>query len=166
MTTKILVLHDLKEGLDPKLFKGKEYTEFNAFPLVSPCVGCFSCWVKTPGSCIIKDRANVFPSLIADHDELLIISRLFLGSFSPEVKRVIERSLCYVLPFFGSQGKKTVHIRRVKNDLVLKTVFYGEGSGEMVCLAEKLTLANSINICAKRHESHYFSSVEEIELPC
>ena len=43
------------------------------------CVGCFGCWTKTPGRCVIRDDAvKVYP-LIAQSDKLLYVSRVKYG---------------------------------------------------------------------------------------
>ncbi|MDR2350220.1 MAG: flavodoxin family protein [Deltaproteobacteria bacterium] len=164
MATKRLVLHDLPGETFERLAAGSGVTEFNALPRVANCVGCFKCWYKTPGTCVTKDRAGVFPKLLAEHDEILIVSRLVFGGFSPEVKAVLERSLPFVLPFMSIRDGKTAHERRRRNVFVLKTAFYGEGSGETVCLAGRMTLANSFNLGAERHESRYFPDAGTAEL--
>ena len=42
---------------------------------IRPCAGCFGCWTKTPGTCVIKDGYEHMGSLIHQADELLVISR-------------------------------------------------------------------------------------------
>jgi multimeric flavodoxin WrbA len=166
MSVKKLILHDLDRERFDKVLKGKEATEFSALPRVASCLGCFSCWVKTPGTCVIKDRATIFPRLLSYHDELIVVSRLVFGGYSPEIKAVLERSLSYLLPFFKVRDGISVHDKRGARDLVLRNVFYGEGTGEAVCLAEKITLANSRNLGASSHESRYFPNLLAAVIPC
>jgi multimeric flavodoxin WrbA len=166
MPVKKLILHDLKQEEADKVLIGKDATEFAALPKVASCQGCFSCWVKTPGTCIIKDRATIFPWLLLNHDELIVVSRLVFGGFSPAVKAVLERSLSYLLPFFHVKDGFSVHRKRGDKELVLKTIFYGDGTGDGVCLAERLTLANSRNLGAASHESRYFPNLETLVIPC
>lgn len=35
---------------------GAEDVLFSATPLVKPCAGCFGCWTRTPGVCVLRDR--------------------------------------------------------------------------------------------------------------
>ena len=44
---------------------------------IADCMGCFSCWVRTPGRCVIRDDAvGVYP-LIAHSDHVTYVSRLY-----------------------------------------------------------------------------------------
>ena len=49
---------------------------------IANCVGCFGCWTKTPGKCVIRDDAvKVYPA-IAKSDTLLYISRIKYGRYN------------------------------------------------------------------------------------
>ena len=42
---------------------------------ISSCMGCFGCWIKTPGKCVIRDDAiSVYP-LIAQADSVIYVTR-------------------------------------------------------------------------------------------
>lgn len=46
---------------------------------IADCMGCFSCWVRTPGAVRDRDDAvGVYP-LIAHSDHVIYVSRLFCG---------------------------------------------------------------------------------------
>ncbi len=67
---------------------------------IRPCCGCFSCWNKTPGRCVIRDGYDQMGRLIHSADEVTVISRYTYGGFSGFIKNVFDRSLGYVLPQF------------------------------------------------------------------
>lgn len=60
---------------------------------IGPCVGCFGCWVKTPGKCVIRDDAcRVYPYL-AKSTRLLLVSRIRYGSYDTVMKTMLERAI-------------------------------------------------------------------------
>ena len=60
---------------------------------IGPCVGCFGCWVKTPGKCVIRDDAcRVYPYL-AKSTRLLLVSRVRYGSYDTVMKTMLERAI-------------------------------------------------------------------------
>jgi multimeric flavodoxin WrbA len=161
-----LLLHDLGREEAAALLQGRDLTVFGALPMVTPCTGCFGCWVKTPGACVTKDRASVFPGLLSRHDELIVVSRLTIGGFSPEVKAVMERSLSYLLPFFRVRGGISTHPKRHGGELALRAAFYGEGTPAMTELAEGMVRANSLNMGARAHGARFFPDKGSLRLPC
>lgn len=48
---------------------------------ISNCVGCFGCWTKTPGRCVIRDDATRVYPLIAASDSVLYVSRIKYGGY-------------------------------------------------------------------------------------
>ena len=60
---------------------------------IANCVGCFGCWTKTPGRCVIRDdAARVYP-LIARSEQVLYVSRVKYGSYAPVMKTMLERAI-------------------------------------------------------------------------
>ena len=59
---------------------------------IKGCTGCFSCWVKTPGKCVIRDDAVTLYPLIAKSKKLIYVSRLYCGMYDEPLKRLLERS--------------------------------------------------------------------------
>lgn len=47
---------------------------------ITPCVGCFGCWVKTPGRCVIRDDAVTVYPLIAQSGRILYITACALAA--------------------------------------------------------------------------------------
>ena len=93
---------------------------------VKPCLGCFSCWNKTPGKCCIKDdMADVIEKLLWA-DITIWSFPLYYFNVPGDLKNLIDRQLPMVLPFmterkdqvgngshpsrYDMSGKKTVVI--------------------------------------------------------
>ena len=65
------------------------------------CIGCFGCWVKTPGTCVLKDGYHEMGKLLSQCDEMVIISKCMYGSFTPFIRNVLDRCIPYLLPYFS-----------------------------------------------------------------
>jgi multimeric flavodoxin WrbA len=158
---KRLIVHDVPHGLADGV-AGEDDTVFAAIPAVPPCTGCYGCWIVTPGACVSGGRARGFAGLMGSHDELVVVSRLVYGGFSPEVKAVIDHSIGYLLPFFGIERDETRHPIRYPNALSLRYVFYGrEPDVREIELARELASANAVNTRAKSFETAFFATPEE-----
>ena len=67
---------------------------------IAPCMGCFGCWVKTPGICVIDDIAREIAREIVQSDVLVYLTPIVFGGYSSELKKALDRSISIVLPFF------------------------------------------------------------------
>ena len=94
---------------------------------IRPCIGCFGCWLKTPGQCVIKDGYDQMGKLIHEADEVLIISKYTYGGFSGFIKNVMDRSIGYLLPFFRIYKGEMHHKPRYKEHKKIRFVFRGAG---------------------------------------
>ena len=112
------------------------------------CCGCFSCWLKTPGTCALDDELKDMGRLLSDCEELVVVSRCVFGGYSPDVKKVFDRSIAYVSPFFERRMGNMHHRRRYFNDIEMSVFFYGECGEEEKLTAQQLVRANAINFSA------------------
>ncbi|MDR0877288.1 MAG: NAD(P)H-dependent oxidoreductase [Treponema sp.] len=159
-----LVIHDLKADEFGKLYTGsrEDLVVISDEKPISPCMGCFSCWTKTPGLCVIPDAFQNIGSLFSKAKEIVLISRCVYGGFSPFVKNALDRTVPSLLPFFKIDTDKMMHHQhRSKNRPVLSLNFYGEtGSGEKET-AEKLGRANALNFNAVSYSVYFYGSAKE-----
>ncbi|MEM2143571.1 MAG: flavodoxin family protein [Candidatus Thorarchaeota archaeon] len=79
---------------------------------ISPCRGCFGCWIKTPGICVIDDDAVSVTRLMAQCDLLVYLTPIVFGGVSPVLKSILDRSICMVHPFFQRIRGETHHRKR------------------------------------------------------
>ena len=77
---------------------------------VNNCAGCFSCWTKTPGTCIHKDdmTQELFPKWL-ESDLVVLASPLYHFTVNAEMKTFIERTLPVLEPFFLQHNGRTHH---------------------------------------------------------
>lgn len=146
-TQKRLLLYD---GGDGELFMAEDGRDilFSAAPPVKTCTGCFGCWVKTPGRCVLDDRASALPGYLKQCAELAILSPIWYGGYSPNVKAAVERCLGYMLPYFRVIGGETHHRMRYDNPFQLSVHFYGACDDEEKEIARRLVRANAVNLGA------------------
>ena len=153
------IIHDL-EYLNKELFNiSNNDVVINANDCSNSCIGCFSCWIKHPKHCIYKDEYSNITDSLKNSDELIIISKNRYGCYSETVKKVFERCIGYVLPYFTIRDKRIHHASRYKSRLKLTTYFYGDINDNDISCLNNLVKANSINLNAKSYEVKVIDNV-------
>ena len=67
------------------------------------CRGCFDCWTKTPGECVIKDGIAEINRACMESDVVVYLCPVIFGQFSANIKSAIDRWLPNMLPFFTTR---------------------------------------------------------------
>ena len=122
-----LLIHDVKGASAKALITGA----FAGAQVIAddgparPCIGCFGCWIKTPGTCVIRDGYADMGARLSRCKRLFIVSQCVYGGFSPFVKTVIDRSISYVHPYFVIKNGEMHHRGRYENRMDLTVWFYG-----------------------------------------
>ena len=146
-----LYIHDLEKSEFERLFHDGpgDSMVISDDQTIQPCIGCFGCWVKTPGICVIRDPYRNMGFNLSRCDELILISKCSYGGFSPFVKNVLDRSISYLHPYFANRNAEMHHRMRYQNEKKMKVLFYGADITEVEKeTARKLAKANSINHCS------------------
>lgn len=161
-----LILHDLSENqcevLGLNSLSEEENIIVNGNGENHYCIGCFACWLKTPGRCVIKDEYQEMGIKLSKVDELLIISKATFGSYSSVVKNVLDRSIAYVLPYFTVRNGEMHHGERYHKNLKVSAVFYGEMTDAEKETAVNLVVANAVNLNGAVEEINFFDSADTI----
>lgn len=161
-----LLIHDLEEREFKSLFPNmpQDVKIISDNGKIAHCIGCFGCWIKTPGQCVMKDGYENMGLLMSKADEVIVISRCVYGTYSPFVKNILDRSISYILPYFRKIGHKTHHKPRYKQQFHLSAYFYGEEiSDEEKLTAQKMVKANGTNFNAKGTSVAFVHSKEELK---
>ena len=162
---KVLV-HDLIEQDFTLLgIARNDFEVINANNPSAPCIGCFHCWLKIPGTCKINDGLKNIGSLMGNSEEIVLISKNCYGGYSEPVKKVIDRSISTSLPFFTYRSGKMRHRRRYSIDRKCLTVFlYGDFLEIEKITAQLIVEANRSNMDFHKvnlHMIQYFNEIGE-----
>ncbi len=77
---------------------------------IKHCIGCFTCWTKTPGVCVHKDdMTNELFLKWLDADIAVYATPLYHYTVNAAMKAFIERTLPVVEPFMDRQTDRTHH---------------------------------------------------------
>jgi len=77
---------------------------------IAPCLGCFGCWVKTPGVCVIDDAGRDLAKKAIQCDLLTFVTPITFGGYSYQLKKAADRLIPLILPYFqlvGGEGSTT-----------------------------------------------------------
>jgi multimeric flavodoxin WrbA len=82
---------------------------------VKNCIGCYTCWTKTPGVCVHQDdmTKELFPKW-RETDLVVYATPLYHYTITASMKAFIERTLPAIQPFFEIRDGRTVHPTRWK----------------------------------------------------
>lgn len=88
---------------------------------IKPCLGCFTCWTKTPGICAIKDDMTELMQKVRECDILVYATPLYNYNMTALLKAFQERLLPLADPHFVKEGNAYRHPARyeTKRKMVL-----------------------------------------------
>jgi len=76
------------------------------------CIGCWSCWVKTPGECIVPDDSRDVRRECINSDLLLFASPVIMGFTSALLKKVHDKLIPLIHPYVELVQGEVHHIAR------------------------------------------------------
>lgn len=76
---------------------------------VSWCQGCFECWTHTPGVCKINDIGRDLAREFVLADTVVLLTPSRFGGYSHECKKLLDRTIGMLLPFFRRVDGETHH---------------------------------------------------------
>jgi multimeric flavodoxin WrbA len=108
-----------------RVFKATD-AEVITFPLrdmkLAHCLGCFGCWVKTPGLCVEADAGRDIAKAIVRSDVTVLFTPVTFGGYSPELKKMVDRFIQLISPFFQMDHGEVHHPPRYKQRARLMVV--------------------------------------------
>lgn len=113
---------------------------------IGNCVGCFGCWTKTPGKCVIRDDAvKVYPR-IAESDHVLYVSKIKYGGYDTPMKTMLERAIPIQQAFIRLWHGETHHVQRNVAPKQAVIIGYGTISPQEQEVFRQLVARNTNNM--------------------
>jgi multimeric flavodoxin WrbA len=78
------------------------------------CVGCFGCWVKTPGQCVARDASLKMDRAVINADFVLWASPLKMGFPAELLKMALDKHLPLIHPYMEVAYSEAHHRRRYR----------------------------------------------------
>lgn len=119
---------------------------------ISNCIGCFGCWTKTPGKCVIRDDATKVYPYIAQSDSVIYISHIKYGSYDYSMKTMLERAIPIQQAFIRIHEGETHHLQRNVTPKDAIIIAYGCTAKEEQEIFRLLVDRNSKNMNFKSYE--------------
>lgn len=79
---------------------------------IKACIGCFACWNKTPGKCVINDEMGKILDKMIVADVIIWSFPLYYFSVPGGLKNLIDRQLPLNLPFMARGVESGGHLPR------------------------------------------------------
>ena len=79
---------------------------------INHCTGCFNCWYKTPGLCILKDDMREVCREYINSDFVIFASPIIMGFTSSLLKRTTDRLIPLGQPYGDIVKGKFIHVKR------------------------------------------------------
>ncbi len=91
-------------------------SQVETFPLremkLAHCLGCFKCWVETPGICVEADGGREIAKAIIQSDTTVLFTPVTFGGYSPDLKKMVDRFVQIISPYFQMDHGEVHHVPR------------------------------------------------------
>lgn len=113
---------------------------------VGDCIGCFGCWVRTPGLCVLtRDQGNQLCRVVLEAQTVVMVSRITWGGYSAPIKTAADRMLPLLHPDFRRINGEMHHRMRYPHMPLLRAVGYGARTTAEEETFRNLTAAHRVN---------------------
>jgi multimeric flavodoxin WrbA len=126
------------------------------------CIGCWGCWVKTPGECVSRDASLEMDRAVINADFVLWAAPLKMGFPASLLKMAIDKHLPLIHPYMEVVHGEAHHLKRYARYprlglLVEKETDTDEGDLQIVtdiCTRTALNLKTRLEFCLTTETPH------------
>jgi len=128
---------------------------------IKGCMGCFGCWIKTPGICVIDDAGREVAAKMVGRDLLIYITPVVFGGYSYHLKKAVDRLIPNISPLFVKVNGEIHHKKRY--DRCPRLIAIGvldSPDEEKEKIFRRLVVRNAINMHAPSFSVEVISRTE------
>ena len=124
---------------------------------IADCLGCFKCWVKTPGVCIIDDYGREVSAKVINSELIVFLTPVIFGSYSYQLKKALDRLIPLISPYFEKINGEIHHKKRYsKYPSILGIGVIKEEDQRQSKIFKALVERNSINFHSPNFKAEIF----------
>ena len=132
---------------------------------IADCLGCFDCWVKTPGICIIDDYGRETAAELINSELVVFLTPVVFGSYSYQLKKALDRMIPLISPYFKKVKGEIHHKKRYSNYPSILAVGIVEEMDEAKNqIFKELVQRNSINFHSPYFKAEVFQLTDDFEV--
>lgn len=135
---------------------------------IAPCLGCFDCWVKTPGRCRNqRDDADRLCREMLEADVMILLTPVTFGGYNALVKGALDRSLGLLSPMFQSvrsgpfRGEVHHRARYPRYPSMLGVGLLADPSPQEEGIFRRLVARNAVNLHSPRQAAGFLYPAQQ-----
>ncbi|MBP1925381.1 multimeric flavodoxin WrbA [Sedimentibacter acidaminivorans] len=127
---------------------------------INECIGCWDCWLKTPGKCVMKDpMAEIYPDYI-NSDTVILLMDAAQGFINHKAKAFFDRSIPHYHPYIIIEDGECHHLSRYKS--YPDMVFYYDTKG--LTIQEENVIEDYLYRTAYQFKSKAYRIIKDVSL--
>lgn len=131
---------------------------------ISPCAGCFGCWIKTPGRCVLPKSGEEIARAVIQNDLMILLTPVTFGGYSSELKKALDHCIGNVLPYFTKVNGETHHQPRYQQyPRLLAVGVMAQANPASERIFASLVARNAVNLYAPVHAAGVISGTPPAE---
>jgi hypothetical protein len=116
---KMITVFDLRDVQDGEIHEAIQnlYNEpLKVYTLgkqsIKACIGCWNCWLKTPGTCVMNDQmTEIYPDYV-NSDTVILLMDTAQGFISHRAKAFLDRTIPHYHPYIHMVDCECHHVTR------------------------------------------------------
>jgi multimeric flavodoxin WrbA len=160
LTSTLALLTDVMTG------SGAEVQVFCLRELkLAHCIGCFGCWLETPGVCRYGEAGRGILQAVIQSDTTILFTPVVFGGYSSQLKQIVDRFASMVLPYFHAYHGEAHHRPRYRHFPRLVGIgVQPEFNAKAAEIFKLLVGRNAINFHAPSYAAEVVRSADDVDV--